>query len=195
MVPCLHASSMLHCNQPAVCCKRMQPPLPSTISNPRACSGLYHCNYCQKDISDSVRIKCADCPDFDLCLECFSVGVEIHPHKNTHRYRVVDNLCFPLYHPDWGVREPWECGSGAAAVLSRGRGWAQVQCRGGRTLGGCRVLRPLRCEALQVQLKWGAGTAAVQLTTNIHLALYLRMSGAFVGSLQCAWMLALPAAA
>ncbi|KAI8469008.1 MAG: hypothetical protein J3K34DRAFT_514672 [Monoraphidium minutum] len=66
---------------------------------------LYHCNYCHRDISNEVRIKCADCQDFDLCLGCFAVGVEVTPHKNTHRYRVVDNLSFPLLHPDWGADE------------------------------------------------------------------------------------------
>lgn len=65
---------------------------------------LYHCNYCQKDISNTVRIKCAVCPDFDLCLECFSVGAEVTPHASSHAYRVVDSLTFPLFHPDWGVR-------------------------------------------------------------------------------------------
>lgn len=56
-------------------------------SIPLACtrSALYHCNYCHKDISNEVRIKCADCQDFDLCLDCFAVGVEVTPHKNTHR--------------------------------------------------------------------------------------------------------------
>lgn len=68
------------------------------------CRALYHCNYCQKDISNTPRIKCAVCADFDLCLECFSVGVEIFPHKNSHDYRVVDDLSFPIFHPDWGVR-------------------------------------------------------------------------------------------
>ena len=67
---------------------------------------LYHCNYCDKDISARVRIKCAVCADFDLCLECFSVGVEITPHRRDHAYRVVDDLSFPLFHPDWGVRPP-----------------------------------------------------------------------------------------
>lgn len=68
------------------------------------CRGLYHCNYCQKDITSVVRIKCAVCQDFDLCLDCFSVGVQITPHRNDHAYRVMDSLSFPLYHPDWGVR-------------------------------------------------------------------------------------------
>ena len=50
---------------------------------------LYHCNYCNKDISGKIRIKCTKCPDFDLCLECFTVGAEVHPHKSNHPYRVM----------------------------------------------------------------------------------------------------------
>ncbi|KAH9749887.1 transcriptional adapter ADA2b [Citrus sinensis] len=64
---------------------------------------LYHCNYCNKDITGKIRIKCAVCPDFDLCIECFSVGVEVHPHKSNHPYRVMDNLSFPLICPDWNA--------------------------------------------------------------------------------------------
>lgn len=66
---------------------------------------LYHCNYCNKDISGKIRIKCAVCSDFDLCIECFSVGAEIHPHKSNHPYRVMDNLSFPLISPDWSADE------------------------------------------------------------------------------------------
>lgn len=50
---------------------------------------LYHCNYCHKDISGKIRIKCVICPDFDLCIECFSVGAEVAPHKSNHLYRVM----------------------------------------------------------------------------------------------------------
>lgn len=50
---------------------------------------LYHCNYCNKDITGKIRIKCAMCPDFDLCIECFSVGAEVTPHKSNHPYRVM----------------------------------------------------------------------------------------------------------
>ncbi|KAL9243974.1 hypothetical protein vseg_017800 [Gypsophila vaccaria] len=66
---------------------------------------LYHCNYCHKDISGMIRIKCVPCPDFDLCIECFSVGAEVYPHKNNHPYRVMDNLSFPLICPDWNADE------------------------------------------------------------------------------------------
>ncbi|XWS12953.1 hypothetical protein CRYUN_Cryun37aG0134100 [Craigia yunnanensis] len=64
---------------------------------------LYHCNYCNKDITGKIRIKCAMCPDFDLCIECFSVGAEVKPHKSNHSYRVMDNLSFPLICPDWNA--------------------------------------------------------------------------------------------
>ncbi|KAJ4730214.1 Transcriptional adapter [Melia azedarach] len=86
----------------------------SSLENVEASSGqplsdgkaaLYHCNYCNKDISGLVRIKCAVCSDFDLCIECFSVGAEISPHKSNHPYRVMDNLSFPLICPDWNADE------------------------------------------------------------------------------------------
>lgn len=64
---------------------------------------LYHCNYCNKDITGKIRIKCAVCPDFDLCIECFSVGAEVTSHKSNHPYRVMDNLSFPLICPDWNA--------------------------------------------------------------------------------------------
>ena len=87
----------------------------------------YHCDYCQKDISEIVRIRCAVCKDFDLCLHCFSVGVEIRGHKNDHAYRIIvpsptlfppnvfyqwntlantqDYTSFPLFDEGWGADE------------------------------------------------------------------------------------------
>ncbi|XP_027343936.1 transcriptional adapter ADA2-like isoform X2 [Abrus precatorius] len=66
---------------------------------------LYHCNYCNKDISGKIRIKCVVCQDFDLCIECFSVGAELTPHKSNHPYRIMDNLSFPLICLDWNADE------------------------------------------------------------------------------------------
>lgn len=61
---------------------------------------LFHCNYCNKDISGKIRIKCSKCPDFDLCVECFSVGAEVTPHRSNHPYRVMVGIaivmCFSL---------------------------------------------------------------------------------------------------
>ncbi|KAF2540740.1 hypothetical protein F2Q68_00030513 [Brassica cretica] len=49
----------------------------------------YNCNYCQKDITGKIRIKCAVCLNFDLCVECMSAGAEINTHKCDHAYRVM----------------------------------------------------------------------------------------------------------
>lgn len=65
----------------------------------------YHCDYCRKDITNVVRVKCAECKDFDLCLECFSVGVEVFPHRNFHSYRVMDHVTTPIFEEGWGADE------------------------------------------------------------------------------------------
>jgi len=65
----------------------------------------YHCDYCRKDISHGIRIKCAVCTDFDLCVECFSVGVEVTPHKSNHAYQVMDRVNFPLFDELWDAEE------------------------------------------------------------------------------------------
>jgi hypothetical protein len=46
----------------------LNPPLVLTSEKRR---GVYECDYCHSDISQLPRIRCAECPDFDLCLECF----------------------------------------------------------------------------------------------------------------------------
>lgn len=63
-----------------------------------------YCLNCQKDLTRNIRITCVDCPNsssaaplaVELCVECFSVGVELGGHKKTHRYSVSDCLAFPL---------------------------------------------------------------------------------------------------
>ncbi|EGF79546.1 hypothetical protein BATDEDRAFT_12390, partial [Batrachochytrium dendrobatidis JAM81] len=65
----------------------------------------YHCDACNKDITYLVRIKCAICPDFDLCVECFSCGTELKDHKSDHDYRVLEMLDFPIFESSWGADE------------------------------------------------------------------------------------------
>lgn len=38
----------------------------------------YHCNYCQADCT-SLRVKCAECTDFDLCLQVRDTGLLLIP--------------------------------------------------------------------------------------------------------------------
>jgi hypothetical protein len=42
---------------------------------------------------------------FTLCHNCFSSGVELHPHSRTHRYRVSECLQRPLFSKDWTAHE------------------------------------------------------------------------------------------
>lgn len=76
--------------------------------------GMYHCNSCRRDISQCVRIKCAECKDWDSCVDCFCAGAELEGHKAYHPYRVVDNTAFPLFHPDWTATEELNMLSGEA---------------------------------------------------------------------------------
>ncbi|XP_067619134.1 transcriptional adapter 2B isoform X1 [Eurosta solidaginis] len=49
----------------------------------------YNCTNCQDDIS-GIRVHCAECENFDLCLQCFASGAEIGAHQNNHAYQFMD---------------------------------------------------------------------------------------------------------
>ncbi|XP_060582082.1 transcriptional adapter 2-beta-like isoform X2 [Ruditapes philippinarum] len=48
---------------------------------------VFVCNNCQSEISGH-GIKCIECPDIDLCLQCFSLGAEVGNHKRDHQYNI-----------------------------------------------------------------------------------------------------------
>ncbi|KAI8368125.1 uncharacterized protein BYT42DRAFT_585358 [Radiomyces spectabilis] len=67
----------------------------------------YHCDACSNDVTNTVRIRCADkdCPDFDLCVTCFCNAAEPVKHKSWHDYRVVKPHNFPIFSEDWDAEE------------------------------------------------------------------------------------------
>ncbi|KAG0282630.1 Transcriptional adapter ada2 [Linnemannia gamsii] len=65
----------------------------------------YHCDPCSQNITDTVRIRCAVCSDFDLCVSCFCNGAELGKHKNWHDYRVMEQHSFPIFDTEWGADE------------------------------------------------------------------------------------------
>lgn len=65
----------------------------------------YFCDYCRAEITKTLRIKCAECKDFDLCLSCFANGVELLNHKRTHKYRIIEHVTTPLFDLEWGADE------------------------------------------------------------------------------------------
>eukprot|EP00919_Chromeraceae_sp_WS-2016_P058431 GHVR01138934.1.p1 GENE.GHVR01138934.1~~GHVR01138934.1.p1 ORF type:complete len:214 (-),score=57.59 GHVR01138934.1:172-813(-) len=64
-----------------------------------------HCDICDKDICGYIRVACCDCPNMDMCVDCFSKGEEKGDHLSTHRYTVVESLNYPLFHIDWTVED------------------------------------------------------------------------------------------
>ena len=65
----------------------------------------YSCDSCFGDISQVVRIKCAECTELDLCVNCFSSGASVKDHLPLHDYYVIEPLTFPIYTADWMAQE------------------------------------------------------------------------------------------
>lgn len=70
--------------------------------------GKKYCVYCLAEVS-SLRFRCTDCADIELCPDCFSAGAEIGPHRRWHGYQLVDGGRFTLWGAEaeggWSSRE------------------------------------------------------------------------------------------
>ncbi|KAJ8008065.1 hypothetical protein DPEC_G00100900 [Dallia pectoralis] len=70
--------------------------------------GKKYCVNCLTDVTH-LRLRCTDCPDIELCPECFSAGAEIGNHRRWHGYQQVDGGRFTLWGPEaegrWTGRE------------------------------------------------------------------------------------------
>lgn len=70
--------------------------------------GKKYCVNCLADVTN-LRLRCTDCPDIELCPECFSAGAEIGLHRRWHSYQQVDGGRFSLWGPEaeggWTSRE------------------------------------------------------------------------------------------
>ncbi|KAJ1677265.1 Transcriptional adapter ada2, partial [Spiromyces aspiralis] len=65
----------------------------------------FYCDNCQANVTDTVRVTCDVCPEFDLCVQCFSRGAECGDHRNDHPYRVESRHRFPIFAEDWSADE------------------------------------------------------------------------------------------
>mmetsp|Transcript_31780 Transcript_31780/g.82925 ORF Transcript_31780/g.82925 Transcript_31780/m.82925 type:complete len:190 (-) Transcript_31780:1789-2358(-) len=85
--------------------------VPVSESNKAECTSLFlstkfHCDFCGRDLSREVRIRDTKVREYDLCVDCFSAGVERGDHKQGHDYRVIEPPNFPILSSDWsGVEE------------------------------------------------------------------------------------------
>ncbi len=82
-----------------------QEDLLDSLKNLEALSGTFTCQVCERNISKSIRIYCAVCPNFTLCIECLATGQEKNDHIQSHSYHVVDKLAFPLFDKKWKASE------------------------------------------------------------------------------------------
>lgn len=66
---------------------------------------LYHCDVCLSDCTTRIRILCAICVDYDLCVPCFALGASSGDHMPWHDYHVVEQNTYPIFDGDWGADE------------------------------------------------------------------------------------------
>ena len=66
---------------------------------------LYHCDVCSSDCTNRIRIKCAICTDYDLCVPCFASGSTTLDHKPWHDYQIIEQNTYPIFDKDWGADE------------------------------------------------------------------------------------------
>ncbi|KAM9834978.1 transcriptional adapter 2-beta [Syngnathus typhle] len=91
-------------------CACVQPPSDNKERKPAnmADVGKKYCVNCLADVTN-LRLRCTDCPDIELCPECFSAGAEIGNHRRWHGYQQVDGGRFSLWGPEaeggWTSRE------------------------------------------------------------------------------------------
>ncbi|KAK9480297.1 hypothetical protein V1514DRAFT_289764 [Lipomyces japonicus] len=65
----------------------------------------FHCDVCACDCTHLVRIRCAECQDYDLCVPCFASGASSGTHKPYHDYSVIEQHAYPIFVEDWGADE------------------------------------------------------------------------------------------
>ena len=88
--------------------------LAQRFKQPENLLGPSICSLCERNITKSIKILCAECAptsvnenakaELVMCLECLRLGKrsEDYPdHEPTHAYYVYDNLDFPLLTPKW----------------------------------------------------------------------------------------------
>ena len=68
-------------------------------------SNKFHCDVCSSDCTNRVRISCAICPEYDLCVPCFSQGLYNGNHRPYHDYRIIETNSYPILSEDWGADE------------------------------------------------------------------------------------------
>ncbi|CEP20569.1 ADA2 [Cyberlindnera jadinii] len=76
----------------------------------------FHCDVCSSDCTNRVRISCAVCSEYDLCVPCFSQGLYTGNHMPYHDYKVIETHTYPIFDEDWGADEELALITGAQTL-------------------------------------------------------------------------------
>lgn len=66
---------------------------------------LFHCDVCSTDCTNRIRVQCAICTDYDLCVPCFAAGLTTGDHKPWHDYQIIEQNTYPIFDRNWGADE------------------------------------------------------------------------------------------
>ncbi|KAI5960169.1 ADA2 [Candida pseudojiufengensis] len=66
---------------------------------------LFHCDVCSSDCTNRLRVQCAICSDYDLCVPCFAAGLTTGDHKPWHDYQIIEQNTYPIFDRNWGADE------------------------------------------------------------------------------------------
>jgi transcriptional adapter 2-alpha len=88
--------------------------------------GPQNCTICDRNISKSIKIKCTECDNLYLCLDCLRKGTTGETaHNQTHKYFPYDKLDFPIFTEDWKASEELKLIQG---IMKCGMGnWTDIQ--------------------------------------------------------------------
>lgn len=57
----------------------------------RSSRAVYACAVCHSDLTGDLRVKCLDCHDYDLCLDCNLMGAISGRHLTNHRTSFIND--------------------------------------------------------------------------------------------------------
>ena len=63
------------------------------------------CVSCGHKLTSEVYVSCLLCKDIDLCLSCYSQGIDIYPHFKDHPITVITPSTQPGFEIGWTPRE------------------------------------------------------------------------------------------
>lgn len=63
------------------------------------------CAFCHRGMRELARVRCLECTNMVLCVDCFASGASVHPHSPSHPYLVEEPLTFALFCSDWPAED------------------------------------------------------------------------------------------